>query len=303
MGMLEKMTTSGKIKKPFLILAYGPEKVGKSTFGSELPKPYFICGEDGTDQLDVHRGKPKSWTDLKRLLQELRDSDHEYKTVVFDTIDWLEQLLLDYLRKSEEITNIKKIDGGYGAYKSRLKQEWHSLFYLVNEVRKKMNICFLAHAQIKKFSDPSNSCEYDRYELKMEFPEVSSVFKEYVDAILFANFETIVKKEKSTKKIRAYGDNTRILYTERTHAFDAGNRFGMPEEMEFSAKEVLKYLDESDEDSCKRLLKEIDAIKKDFTNEAFIKTVSDYIEKVKDSPKKLRSIINKLKIKLNDGEN
>ena len=302
MSKLDKITTSGKIDRNFLILTYGPEKVGKSTFGSELPNPYFICGEDGTDQLNVKRTKPDSWVKLKEVIRLLRDEDHNYKTAVFDTIDWLEQLQLTYLRQSSGVKNIKKIDDGYGAYKSRLKEEWHGLFSLIDELRKKMNICFLAHAQTKKFSDPINSCEYDKYELKMEFPEVSSVFKEYVDGIFFANFETIVKKEKGTKKNRAYCDNTRILYTERTHAFDAGNRYGMPEEMEFSAKEVLNYINQSDEDSCKRLLKEIDEIKEEFTNEEFLKTVSTYVEKVKDKPKKLRSTINKLKIKISEGE-
>lgn len=302
MSLLKNMVTSGKVIKPFLILLYAPEKVGKSTFGSELPKPLFICGEDGTDQLDVRRIKPKNWIQLKDILRELRDGDDESETIVLDTIDWLEQLLLDYLRKGSHITNIKEIDGGWGAYKSRLIDEWHQLFDLINEVRIKKNICFLAHSHCKKFSDPLLSCEYDRYELKMEFPEVSSVFKEYVDAILFANYETTAKKEKQTKKIRAYGDNTRVLYAERTHAFDAGNRHGMPEEMEFSAKEVLKYLNQSDDDVCERLLKQVNIIIKEFKNESFIKTVSDYVEKVKDNPNKLRSTINKLKIKLSEGE-
>lgn len=302
MSLLEKLTTFGKVKKNFLILLYGPEKIGKSTFGSELPKPFFICGESGTDNLDIARARPTDWIGLKTLLRELRDDKHEYKTVVLDTIDWLEQLLLTSLRKGSMVKNIKEIDGGYGAYKSRLKEEWHLLFSLLDQVRKKMNVCFLAHSYAKKFSDPLNSCEYDKYELKMEFPEVSSVFKEYVDAILFANFETITKKEKQTKKIRAYGDNTRILYAERTHAFDAGNRHGMPAEMELSAKEVLQYLNQSDNDACKRLLKEIEFIKKEFKNEDYLKAVSDYVKKVKDNPKKLRSIINKLKMKLNEGE-
>lgn len=302
MGLLDKLVTSGKIKKKFLILLYGPEKVGKTTFGSELPKPIFICGENGSDQLDVRRARPSNWLELKDLLKELRDGDDESETVVLDTIDWLEQLQLSYLRTTEHVQNIKLIDGGYGAYKSRLKQEWHQLFTIIDEIREKRNILFLAHAHSKKFSDPILSCEYDRYELKMEFPEVSSVFKEYVDAILFANFETTVKKEKSTKKIRAYGDNARVLYAERTHAFDAGNRHGMPEEMEFSAKEVLKYLNQDDDDVCKRLLEIIEELKKEFKNEKFIETVSAYVEKVKDKPGKLRSIINKLKIKISEGE-
>lgn len=302
MGLIDQRTTKGKIKKNFLILLYGPEKVGKTTFASELPTPYFICGEEGTDHLDVNRIRPNNWVEFKTILKEIRDGDYSFKTVVIDTIDWIEELLLTHLRAVEHVTNIKDVGGGWGAYKTRLKQEWHELFILVDSVRKKMNICFLAHSQCKRFSDPQLSCEYDRYELKMEFPEVSSVFKEYVDAILFANYETVAKQDKKTKKIRAYGDNTRLLYTERTHAYDAGNRYGMPAEMELNSQEVLKYVNETDEDASKRLLNQVDDLLGSFTNETYIKTVSSYIEKVKEDPKKLRAVINKLKLKLSEEE-
>lgn len=301
MSYLSKIT-SGKVKKKFLILLYGPEKVGKTTFGAGLPKPLFICGESGTDQLDVHRIKPANWVELKSILRELSTSEHEYETVNLDTIDWLEQLQLDYLRKTSGIQNIRQIDGGYGAYKSRLKQEWLILFDIIDKLREKMNVCFLAHTHTKRFSDPVNSCEYDKYELKMEFVEVSAVFKEYVDAILFANFETTARKEKSTNKTRAFGDNTRVLYAERTHAFDAGNRYGMPAEIEFSANSVLKYVHRSDEDACLSLMKQIADLKKGFTNESYLKMVNDYTEKNKSSKIKLQSVINKLKIKLANEE-
>ena len=301
MSLLKRVTT-GKVKRNFLILLYGPEKVGKSTFGSELPDPLFVCGEDGTDQLDVSRIKPKNWLELKEVLRELRDADHDYKTVVLDTIDWLEQLQLRFLMKEHSASNVRAIGGGWGAYKGILKEEWHQFFDLLNQVRKKVNICFLAHSQTKRFSDPLNSCEYDRYELKMEYPEISMVFKEYVDAILFTNFETTVKKDTQTKKVRAYGDNTRILYTEGTHAFDAGNRYGLPVEMNLSAGEMLKFLGQSDEEVCQNLLTEIDLMKKEFKNEDFLKTVSVYVEQSKNDPKKLRGVINKLKIRLSEGE-
>lgn len=303
MSLLNELVTSGKVKKNFLILMYGPEKVGKTTFGSELPKPLFICGESGTDQLDVRRIKPNDWLQLKAILKELIETEDESKTIVLDTIDWLEQLLLKHLIQTSHVSNIKEIGGGWGAYKGMLITEWHDLFKLLDELRVKKGICFLAHSHTKRFSDPILSCEYDRYELKMEYPEVSSVFKEYVDAILFVNFETTVKKEKQTKKIRAYGDDTRILYTKRTHAFDAGNRYGMPEEMECSAKEFLKYVNQDDESRCIELKEVIAELLKDFKNESFISTVTNYVEKVKNNPMKLRSTISKLENKLSKGEN
>jgi hypothetical protein len=302
MGLLEEVTTSGKIKKNALVLLYGPEKVGKSTFASDMPAPYFICGEDGTNELDVSRAKPKDWIHLKKILKALNEEDHNYKTVVFDTIDWLEQLQLRHLKSVNHVENVKALGGGWGAYKDILKTEWHNMFNYLDLLREKMNILFLAHCTSKKFSDPLNSCEYDKYELKMDYPEVSSVFKEYVDAILFANFETSIKKDKQTKKVRAYGDNTRVLYTERTHAFDAGNRHGMPNEMELDAKKAMEYINRDDDKKCKDLIKEIGFLLSEINQEEYAKTVKSYVDKNKKNEKKLNSTVNKLKIKLSEGE-
>lgn len=300
MGLLSKVT-SGKVKKPFLILLYGPEKVGKSTFGSQLPSPLFICGEDGTDQLNVNRIKPKTWAELKNLLVELAETEHDYETVVLDTIDWLEQLQIKYLMGKYHSDNIRDIAGGWGKYKNILIDSWHELFNLIDKARKKCNICFLAHSNTKKFADPINSCEYDKYHLKMQFTEISNIFKEYVDAILFVNYEVVTKKDQQSKKVRAFGSNVRVLYAEGTHAFEAGNRYGIPEELDFSAKEVLKYVNQDDSKICERLLAQIEEIKKQFEDESFVRSVSDYIEKIKDKPNKLRETINRLKIKLNKG--
>ena len=40
--------TKGKIKKPYKVVVYGPEGIGKSTFASHFPDPLFI----DTDLLD-----------------------------------------------------------------------------------------------------------------------------------------------------------------------------------------------------------------------------------------------------------
>ncbi len=34
--------TKGRIEKPLLLLLYGPDKVGKSTFAASAPSPIFL---------------------------------------------------------------------------------------------------------------------------------------------------------------------------------------------------------------------------------------------------------------------
>ena len=35
--------TKGKIKKPYKVVVYGPEGIGKSTFASHFPDPFSHC--------------------------------------------------------------------------------------------------------------------------------------------------------------------------------------------------------------------------------------------------------------------
>jgi hypothetical protein len=66
----------------------------------------------------------------------------------------------------------------------------------------------------------------------------------WADAILFLNFEIFVTETDSTKKGKASGSKSRILYTERDAAYDAGNRFGLPPEIDMgdSAQQAWKNL-------------------------------------------------------------
>ena len=90
MSLLDNVS-KGKIKKPILAVVYGPDGVGKSTFAASAPHPIFLGTEDGTSHLDVTRfPTPQNFEDVFRAIKELSESKHDYKTLVIDTLDWLE---------------------------------------------------------------------------------------------------------------------------------------------------------------------------------------------------------------------
>ena len=47
--------TKGVIKKPWKVLIYGPEGIGKTTFASRFPDPLFIDTEGSTTRINVAR--------------------------------------------------------------------------------------------------------------------------------------------------------------------------------------------------------------------------------------------------------
>jgi len=228
----------GRISRPILILVYGPDGVGKSSFGSNAPNPIFLGPETGTDHLDVTRyPEPKNWTELLDGLDDLIKSPHDYKTLVVDSLDWIEPLLFTKIiaEDGKQAKTIETACGGYGKGYVEAEKRWKDEFIerlnLLRENRK-MNIVLVAHSDVVIFADPQSNTEYKRYELKLN-KRASAKFREYVDAVLFCTFRTFVKKD-ANNKVSAFGSGERCMMTEKRPAYDAKNRYGLPNELDLS---------------------------------------------------------------------
>lgn len=231
MSMLSKITR-GKVKRPHCIVVYGPDGVGKTTFGAEAPKPIFLGPELGTANLDVARFEtPKSFMECIGAVMELTNERHDFETLVIDSLDWIEPLVHKMVCiENGNARSIELAAGGYGkGYKEALQKwvAWKDLLENLRNVRK-MNLIFLAHAEIKDFNDPQNQMSYQRFQLKLH-KDASAFFREYAEAVLFLNHQTHTKKEGT--QVRAYGSGQRVAYTERGAGWDAKNRLDLPVEL------------------------------------------------------------------------
>ncbi len=237
------LNTSKSTGKPPRILIYGAQKKGKSTFGSLADKPVFIQTEDGLDAIGADAFPlSTSFQAVMDNLQSLAEQEHEFKTVVIDSLDWLEPLVwketiirVPYGDKGKKIENIE--DYGFGKGFSHSMDVWKdyldALDYLRSE--KGMTVIQICHAQIRKFENPETDI-YDRYELKLQ-KQAGAKMMEYSDIILFVNQYVGVKKEEKTMskegRKRAVGTGELVLYTEERPAFMAGNRYSLPSEIAF----------------------------------------------------------------------
>lgn len=87
--------TKGKRARAQKVVVYGPEGIGKSTFAAQFPEPLFIDTEGSTDNMDVSRlDKPSSYTMLKNEIAWVKANPTVCKTLVIDTIDWAESLVI-----------------------------------------------------------------------------------------------------------------------------------------------------------------------------------------------------------------
>lgn len=208
-------------------MIYSPEGRGKTTLASLLPKPVFIDVEGGTHQLDVVRCEPTTWAEVLTSVEDIaKNHAKEFETVVFDTADWLERLCTQDLCARAGKKSIE--DFGYGKGYVFLVEEFDRVLkYAERLVSLGFNVVFLAHSKVVRTSPPDQTDGFDRYELKLS-KQVAPLLKEWADLILFANVEMTMVTG-TDGRVKAQGGKARVLHTVGTAAWDAKNRYGLPE--------------------------------------------------------------------------
>lgn len=226
--------TRGVKSRPQKVVIYGPEGVGKTTLAADLPEPLFIDAEGGTDHMDVPRIEVASMQEIREAIAFIRSQPGEFKTVVFDTIDWIEKRLARELCEKYGKDSLEKIEGGFGKGYNILAEQL--LQFLDGEleglIKAGFNVVLLAHAKVEKHEDPELSAAYDRFTLKME-KKTAPLVKEWADALLFYRFK-MSTAERDSGKHRGVSRG-RQLATTRSAAFDAKNRHSLPETIEIAA--------------------------------------------------------------------
>lgn len=228
-------TEDGIIDSPMRILIAGAEKVGKSTFAAGSPNPIFLGTDRGTVHLNVKRlPAPDNFREVLEGLHEVetRGLAKGFQTLVIDPINWYESMLVaDVLGDSGK--SLGNWGSGYGAGAQAVMDRWRAFRQAIERVwLAGMNVIITAHVHVKKFEDPEGP-GYERYELAMK-PEPAGLFKQWVDCILFARQDAFGKVDPTTKKVKAYGSSARMLHTEKSPAYDAGNRWCLPAEIPLS---------------------------------------------------------------------
>ena len=235
--------TKGREAQPPRIMIYGSEGVGKSTFAALAPNPVFVQTEDGLSEIDCSKFPlAKSFDDVVLQLQAVRDEQHEYGTVVIDSLDWLERLVWDRVCADYGVKSIEKADGGYGKGYVHALTYWRQIVSLLNDIRarKGMAVILIAHAAVERFEDPEHAA-YDRYTPRLH-KKACSLVCEWVDAVLFASRR--MRVDSTTGKAAPVGADggERILRTNGSPACIAKNRFGLPTELPLSWSAFVEAL-------------------------------------------------------------
>jgi hypothetical protein len=218
---------------PPRVMVYGPHGLGKTTFGASAPKPIFILTEDGLGLLDVpHFPIAQSQRDVIDAISALYSEEHDYQTVVIDSLDWLENLIWADINAKYDA---KELAYGKGAVIAA--DCWRHILEGLTALRndKGMAVILLGHSAIKRFDSPEVE-PFERYQPKLQ-DRSSALIQEWCDAVLFANYKTIVQKADvgfNNTVRRGITTGERLLHTTERPAHYAKNRFSLPDTLPLS---------------------------------------------------------------------
>jgi len=222
MSFLESINR-GKQKRPRRTVLYGTHGIGKTTWAAKWPGAVVLPTEDGCGDLDVAsfplaKTLGEAWGPIMEI--GTPEADHDFKTIVLDSADWLGK--------------------GYGSA-ARIFQNILSAFNACRDAG--LHVVIIAHCEVKKFNEPGIE-SYDRYTPKLH-KEVAALLQEWADEVLFCNYKTYVKREDmGFNKSRgiAVGNSERVIYTQEGPGHLAKNRLGLPVEMSMDFEEYAPFL-------------------------------------------------------------
>lgn len=243
MKLIERINR-GKRPAPRRTMLYGVQGIGKSTFGSMAEAPVFIPTEDGLGGIDCASFPlATEYAHVLSALGELYTEPHNYRTVVIDSLDWLEQLIWSDVCRKRNVETIEDI--GYAKGYTFALTQWREVLTGLDALRNErgMSIVLLAHSKIEKFENPETD-SYDRYVPRLH-KSAAAVVMEWCDEVLFATYKVFTKTtDEGFNRTRSQGIGTgeRVLRTTERPAHVAKNRLNLPEELPLDFNAYARFI-------------------------------------------------------------
>ena len=223
--------------RPVIATITGDAGTGKTTLAATFPKPIFIRVEDGLqavpekirpDAFPVINKVDDVWNQLTALIKD----EHNYQTVVIDSVSQLETLFAEHVIESDpkKPKSLAQANGGYGAgylAVSALHGRVRKAAKMLNEKRN-MNVIFICHSDVTTIELPDQD-PYSRYELRLH-KKCAPHYVDNVDLVAYLKLETFTTGDGDRKKAISSGNRLAVCYTAAAQV--SKNRYGIEEDLE-----------------------------------------------------------------------
>jgi len=222
-----------KRSAPPRILIHADHGLGKSSLAAAAPDPIFIQTEDGLEKIDATAFTlAKDFETVMDQLTYVYAEEHEFKTLVLDSLDWLETRIAEHVCRQAKKDSIS--DFSYGAGYTAMFEQFGRVVKAMNAIREKrgMAIILIAHSQVKTYQNPMGA-DYDRHCIKLR-DKNAELFLEWADLVGFLHFSVFVSTKKTGfgETTKAIGGSDRVLSCAPSAAYVSKNRYGITSDIE-----------------------------------------------------------------------
>ena len=101
----------------YITYMYGPPKAGKTTLGSQMPKPLLLAFERGYNAIPgIIAQDVTSWSEMKQVVRNLKKKEVQetFSSILIDTVDIAANLCDKYVCNQNEVDTISQIPYGQG---------------------------------------------------------------------------------------------------------------------------------------------------------------------------------------------
>jgi hypothetical protein len=196
-------------------LVYGPSKIGKSAWCAAADRPLFLA-VDRLQHLETFQVPIDTWEALLAACNQIAEGDHDFKTIVIDTIDHAYRMCAEFVCRKFKVEH--ESDLGYGKGHALVHNEFYRVLNRLTLLP--YTVMLVSHAQEREIE--TRTGKFTR--IVPTLPEKArKTVLGMVDLILFCDLETTTGAD--GKPI-----HRRVLRTKPHPDYEAGDRTGrLPE--------------------------------------------------------------------------
>ena len=230
-----------------IIKLYGSEGRGKTTLACKAPKPLALLLERGLPR-GVSIDAVEDVSSFEAVMAALRDfytDPGEYQSLIIDTVDALEPLLLASVCAKNGWKHIETPPYGKGWIAA--DDEWRHFIRAIGAIRDRhgTTIILTCHAVVERVDDPRVP-SYTAYAPKLH-RRARGLVMDACDLVGFLaeDLHVITEDGGFRERARPSSDTRRFLFVEGRPAFAAKNRFAMPAKIalpiDFNFADLAQY--------------------------------------------------------------
>ena len=227
----------------YITYIYGPGKIGKTTFGVQMPGALLLAFQKGYNAIpNIYPQDVTTWADMKIILRDLKRPEVKdmFHSIIVDTIDIAAAACQKYIISQAGVDTLNQIPYGQGW--SRVKRQLEDTFREVTQMG--YAVLFISHDKDKTFK------RQDGTEFNQIVPTLGNsynlIIKDMVDIYGYAH---LVLKDNEPKRV--------LTLRSLDGTIDCGSRFKyMQPEIDFSYDSLVNALNNAIDEEARYTGKE-----------------------------------------------